>query len=308
LGLTADDLRRIGFPAAARPSAAEALLGDIIPAIERELSGEWRKETLGPWRDRYRRATSEARRKAATNEMGTPEVAPSVDVQSLWETAREAVDLQGLAAALPLLKRVLDRDPDHDGAGVILGRHLALEGDPEGEAMLARVLARNDETWMPRACEALQEVYRASGRMDLLREIRARLDRHDSDLRASRRERSTIDAGDTFIPHELTDPQLAPLRELLASIPDVGVAWLTRKELRYFPNRPLFLLCVRGTLTRWWSKDSEQEYALVRRLVPRVELPGQVLVISRQGSFRALARTIMRSPGAEVFRRDEASR
>jgi hypothetical protein len=308
LGLTTDDLRRIGFLTAARPSAAEALLGDILPEIERELSEKWRKDTVGPWRDRHRRATSEARRKAAVSETATPEVTPLADVYALWETAREAVNLQGLAPAVPLLKRVLERDPNHDGAAVTLGRHLALEGDPEGEAILTRVLARNDEAWMPRACEALQEVYRASGRMDLLREIRARLDRHESDLRASQRERSTITAGDTFVPHELTDEQLAPLRALLASIPAVGAAWLIRKKLRYFPNRPQFVLCVRGTATRWWSNNSEQETDLVRRLVPKVELPGQVLVISRHGSFAALARVIMKIPGTEVFRRDDTSR
>lgn len=305
MGLTADDLRRIGFPVAVRPSAAEVLLEDIVPAIERELSEEWRKNTLGPWRDRYRRAASEARRKAATSETAAPDALLSVDVNSLWETARNAVDLHGMALAAPLLRRLLDQDPNHDGAAVILGRHLGVAGNPEGEAMLTRVLTRNDETWMPKACEALQEVYRASGRMDLLREIDARLDRYESDLRDAQRERSTISAADTFVPHELTDEQLAPLRELLDSIPDVGAAWLARKELHYFPNRRLLVLCVRGAVTRWWSKNAERESTLVRRLAPKVELPGQVLVISRQGSFRNLARTIMRFPGAEVLRREE---
>jgi hypothetical protein len=64
----------------------------------------------------------------------------------------------------------------------------------------------------------------------------------------------------------------------------------------------------RRSFTRWWSNNSEQEYALVRRLVPKVELPGQVLVISRQGSFGALARVVMKIPGTEVFRRGETSR
>ena len=43
---------------------------------------------------------------------------------------------------------------------------------------------------------------------------------------------------------------------------------------------------------------------LVRRLIPRVELPGQVLVIARQGGFRKLADKVMKLPGAEVFLRD----
>jgi hypothetical protein len=303
LGVTADDLRRIGFPIPAQPSAAEVLLGDVVTTIVRELSEKWHKDNLGLWRDRHRRAASEARRKAAAAEPATLENALSADIHALWESARETVNLQGPAAAVPQLKCVLERDRNHDGAAVILGRHLAVAGDPEGEAMLARVVARNDEIWMPRACEALQEVYRASGRMELLREIQARLDRHESDLRGAQRERSTITAGDTFVAHELAEMQLAALRELLASIPAVGAAWLLRKTLKYFPNRQMFVLCVRGTATHWWSRNTDQEHALVRQLVPKVELPGQVFIISRQGSFRGLARRCMKFPGSEVFRR-----
>ncbi len=198
---------------------------------------------------------------------------------------------------------VLERDPNHDGAAVILGRHLAVAGDPTGEALLAGVVARNDEVWLPRACEALQEVYRASGRMDLLREMHARLDRHESDLRAAERERSTITARDTFVAHGLSEFQLESLRELLGSVPALGAAWLIRKTVQCFPNRRLFVLCVRGPSSGWWSGNSEQEQALVRQLVRKVELPGQVLVTSRAGSFRSLARRCMKFAGSEVFRK-----
>ena len=119
------------------------------------LSEKWRNDNLGSWHDRHRRATAEARRKALASEAATPAVTPAADVHALWEAACAAVNLQGPAPAVPLLKRVLDRDPNHDGATVILGRHLAVAGDPEGEAMLTRVIVRNHETWMPRACEAL---------------------------------------------------------------------------------------------------------------------------------------------------------
>ncbi len=307
LGVTADDLRRIGFPVAPRPSAAEALLGDLVPTIERELSEKWHKDNVGSWRDRHRRALAEARRNAVPSDAEATSAAASADVHSLWESARETVNLQGPVPAVPLLKRVLERDPNHDGAAVILGRHLAVVGDPQGEALLTGVVARNDEVWLPRACEALQEVYRASGRMELLRQIHDRLDRHESDLRAAGLERSKITAGDTFVPHDLSESQLAGLREVLSSVSALGAAWLIRKTVRYFPNRPLFVLCVRGPATTWWSVNSEKEQAIVRQLVRKVELPGQVLVIARAGSFRSLARKCMKFPGSEVFRRGETT-
>ena len=85
LGLTSDDLRRLGFPEAPSPSAAEALLGDLAPAVDRELSEQWRSFNLGPWRERHRRASAEARRKAASQ---TARPDAHADVAALWETAR----------------------------------------------------------------------------------------------------------------------------------------------------------------------------------------------------------------------------
>jgi Zn-dependent protease with chaperone function len=305
LGFVREDFLRLGFPTVERPTAAEFLLGDLVPIIEGELSHLWRTEVIAPWRDRHRRATSIARRQPEIPETTTLDVPSTTDIHALWETACEVVNLQGVAAAEPLLTRVLNHDPDHDGASVVLGRHRALAGDPRGEEMLHRVLLRNEENWTPRACESLQEVYRLSGQLDRFREIQSRLDRHESDLRASQRERSTITTSDRFESHGLTDAQLAPLRELLISFLALRAAWLTRKKLSFFPNRPLFVLCIRGTASRWtWNQARDQEDDLVRRLVPKVELPGQVLVISRQGSFHALARRIMKRSGDEVFHRD----
>jgi hypothetical protein len=67
----------------------------------------------------------------------------------------------------------------------------------------------------------------------------------------------------------------------------------------YFPHRPLFVLCLRATgAARWGGADRDE--ALVRRLAPKVQLPGQALVIGRRGPFRA--RRVAAQPGAEVFR------
>jgi hypothetical protein len=89
---------------------------------------------------------------------------------------------------------------------------------------------------------------------------------------------------------------------LLSSLPNVEAAWLARKDLAYFPNRPLFVLCVRSSGTRWWG-GGDADRALARELAPNVRLPGQILVIGQRGAFRALARKVTSQSGAEVFRR-----
>jgi Zn-dependent protease with chaperone function len=293
LGLTAEDVRRAGLPPPPPVSAAEALLGPKLADFTRELSEQWRGMALAAWRDRHRRSQAEAKSAAAAG-------GGESDVRLLWEAARELAGREGLGPVAPLLRQVLARDPGHAGAGVLLGRHLVGLADPEGERLLSAVVARGDEAWLRPACEALEEHYRGLGLADRVRETRAALDRHEADCRAARKERAAVTARDRLLAHGLDDGPLAALRALRASAADVGAAWLARKELAYFPHRPLFVLCVRAAGGRW-SGGADRDQALARRLAAKVELPGQVLVVGRRGPFRALARKVAALPGAEVF-------
>lgn len=309
LGLPPDGLRAAGFPAAPRPSAAEAFLGSDLDPIEQELASDWRRKNLAAWRERHRREAAD-RRRGAPEPPGSPETVvrpPSPaprDTAALWEAARDATDLRGAAPALPLLRAVLSQDPGHAGAGVVLGHHLLSVGDPEGERLLLGVVDRADEQWMSRACDALQDHYRATGQTDRLHAIRGRLDRHESEASSARSERATIRPQDTFLPHGLTDDSLSALRALLTFQPDCAAAWLVRKDLRYFPWRPLFVLCVVGKPSGWGLDRYEHDRALVNRLIPLVQLPGQVLVLARYGPSRKLAKVVVSRPGAEVYRAD----
>jgi hypothetical protein len=296
LGRTAEDLRRIGFPPAPPVSAAEAFFGERLAELTREMSEEWRTSALAAWRDRHRRALDAALSGAVPEAEARVEAA---DVAVLWATARDFAGRDGLGPAVPLLRQVLARDPDHAGAGVLLGQHLAGQGDPEGERLLSAVVARGDEDWLPAAGAALEHYYRTLGMTDRVRAMRSTLDRHEADVRAAQKERATVTARDRFIPHGLPDQSLEALRTLLAGV-DAEAAWLARKDLRYFPDRPLFVLCVRAAGATWWG-GGDRDAALVRRLTSKVELPGQFLVIGRRGPFRALARKVAAQPGAEFI-------
>jgi Peptidase family M48 len=301
LGVPPNVLNNAGFPAPIERSAAVAFLGTDAQAIEQALEAEWRKQTLATWHDRRRRFLAECRRAASTDAAPAAAARPE-EIAMLWNRAREAADLRGLAAAEPLLREVLAHDPRHAGANVLLGLHFVKIGDAEGERRLSQVIDMADRGWFGSACEILKDHYRTSGQTERVRELSSRQDRFDAVAKAADRERSQIDASDDFREHALCHDQLEPVQRLLATERQCGAAWLVRKTLEHYPDRPLFVLCVQAARPRWGFGRAEEERGLVRRLVPRIELPGQVLVIASTGYSRRLARKVMAVPGALAFR------
>ncbi|WP_422928877.1 M48 family metallopeptidase [Singulisphaera sp. PoT] len=316
VGIDAEEVQRLAFPEAARPSAAEALLGDDFERLRLAMGASWRRSNGAAWRERYRKAQYDARRRASTAIPAEPKAETEAvagveernahrldpkDAVRLWDEVKEIAGFHGVDQALPTLRSLLDHDPSHAGARVYFGVHLLKHDAPSGEKLLLDVLEAADEDWVPRACQELLSFYRDTGQTDRVRAIRERYERHESDVEKSRRERSSIKAGDRLLPHGLDDGQLAQVRGLLAGQTDCGSAWLVRKALDFFPNRPLFLLCVTTKGGAWsWGKG-EADNMLAKRLFSKAELPGQVFLIARHGPFGNVGKKVVAFPGSRIY-------
>ena len=283
---------------AASPSAAETLLGNRREGLRAEVCQLWRTEIEPHWRERNARAGALAHRLTSLDQ-AVPEA--NADVDSLWDKARVLIELRGDKSVELLLQQILVRRPDHAPANFQLGRLLLKAGNGDGELYLERVMAEEDDA-VPQACALLREHYRRTGRADRIREVEARLDRHENAMAASRAERTSVTAADTLLAHGLGEAELQKLREALAADPQLAYAELAQKELKHFPRQKLFVLCVH----RWqpWHRlpNHDQDRVLAGRIARNIHLPGRVLVIPPTGSFSALARKLRRVPVAEVYR------
>ena len=279
-------------------SAADTLLGSASDSIRAAVELQWRTECESNWRERHARATALNHRLTSIDQASG---IPSADIDKLWDRARVLMELQDNEQAQPLLRELLALRPDHAAANFHLGRTLLEKDNQDGEPFLERAAA-GDTEFLPLACTLLHDHFRRLGRPDKVREIAARLDRHDQQMAASHAERSSVSASDPLISHSLSQEELATLRDALSSEPGLSLAELARKDLKHFPDQKLFLLCVRAR-RRWHGlPDSDAEQALASRLSKRVHLPGRVLVFAPQGSFRALAKKLRTIADATVYR------
>lgn len=297
MGVSLANCRTSGFPSPARPSAAEAWLGGRLDEIRKDVDAVWQREVDENWRRSYGRASCLQHNLASLEQVPRD---PELDPDLLWDKAKAILGLEGPQAAAPLLRRLLTLRPTHSGANLVLGQSLLELGEPEGEGLLQRILDADDDELIPQACDILARHFQSVGLTQRVQEVHHRLSRFEAAAAAAQRERGEVSVSDRFLPHELTSEEMAALHDVLDSDPDLGSAFLVRKELKYFTRQRLFVLCVRSATSRWAFHGGRDE-ATANRLVPRIRLPGRVLVIASQPGFRALARKVVRSPGAQIY-------
>ena len=300
LGVAATRFQSQVFPGFPAYSAADELLRERRGEFERELSAGWKSDIAHDWRNRHGRVRTLQRRLETIDSVPS---SPSADTAALWEKACTLIDIEGPAAAEAILQQLLTQQPDHERASLVLGRHWLEKGRPEGETLLEQILDGDDEHLVPQAGELLAKHFRSTGATDRLQQLRGRLDRFAKDVVAAQRERTSVRASDTFLPHDLDEAELSALQEQLAEEPALYGAWLVQKHLRVFSRQRLFVLCVRSRSHWLMGSSPELDSALNQRIIKRVRLPGRVLVVSPQGGFASLARKVMKSPDSQVFAR-----
>lgn len=306
-----DRLRAIGWiskaepgdpklsPSIPSPNAAEIFLGAALSAIRNDVEQLWRKEWEPRWQQQHDKAKVLQDR---LGQLGQGGVVRQEDIDVLWDKAWVLLDLRQPESAAPLLRQILLSDPRHLAANFNLGIFLLGSGDAEGERYLENAICENEEL-LPKAMPALHAYYQSTGQADRIRELYVRMDRYEKCAAASREERSNITAADTFIPHELSGPEIAALHEMLAADDNVIAADLGRKELRHFSRQKLFLLCVRIRPAWHRMPDGEREQKTINQLVKAARLPGRVLIFAPSGNFRAIARKLSKVPGTRIFSR-----
>ena len=295
LGCAPRDFSDQGFPRLPATSAAQHFFGQALDRLEGEISRDMQAEIAGQWHARHVRSGTVEQR------LGTiATVAPEQSEKLTWEKVCLVLERDGPAAAEESLQAFLAATPGHGGASVNLGRYWLERRRHDGESLLRQVLEGDDDQWISAAGQILERHYRELGDEERLRGVRDRLDQFTADLAASQRERSSVKAGDRFVPHGLNPAELEAIITVLGACRDLHAAWLVRKELRHFPQNRLFVLVVRSQ-PNWWGSSSEpRDATIVRELVPRLTLPGQSLVIAPHGSFRRLARRIMSHAEAQL--------
>lgn len=296
LASLAEQLARPIYSAA---TAATRYLGPLASSIANELDDEWRENVSATWKDRHGHLV---RAKEGLRELlDRGEQAPLTPDEQ-FRVADWTEDLHGAQAALPLLVALVSTEPTHASGLFMLGRILLAANDDAGIAYLERA-TQIDHDAVGTASALIAAHLQRVGRGREAIAYRTRAEASFAENAAADAERRGIKPRDKLRAATLEDSVRARLREQLGQYPQVGRAWLARKETRLAPDRPFYVLGIaRGEA--WWRYVSDGSNKNVsRKLADELELPPGTLVVILDQKRKWLRRALKKVANSEVYRR-----
>ncbi|HIE98022.1 MAG TPA: hypothetical protein EYQ63_13645 [Fuerstia sp.] len=302
IGVSPQQMRSEGFPAAPDTSAAEGLLTEDLRQIKEDINQLWRNTVLSIWRDRHRRVAAIGRLAQGPKHSS---VSTSTDPAELWKQTRTILDVQGLDAAEPNLRQMLELRPDHIGATFALGQLRLSHGHADGEDLLQHVLSLQTAEWTQSAGDVLERHFSQTGQRGALKQLRQQLDAFEKARAAAEKERTEIRRGDVFVPHGLNAVELQRVHAALLKREHCLVAWLVQKEMRHFPEERLFIVCVDSNTRAGSGLRADRNDRMITSLLLALELPGRPFIVNPTGEFKAVAHRIMKTSDWKIFDRSE---
>jgi Zn-dependent protease with chaperone function len=242
-----DRLAAVGYPVPTnwipQPisiTAAEHFFGDRLADLATELDAQWAKSHQTTWGQQYQRAQYQREYLATLNLQAATQ---PLSLTGAFSQAELTTELHGDLQALPLWYELLAREPNHPQPNYQVGRILVSRGHQSGCVYLERAIELDPDLVIP-SCERLYrfytyqndlataEIYRDWRQQYLPKQWRSKLEHKIKDT-------------DLFIPHDLDPELVAEIRHQLARYPIVDRAYLVRKPMQIFPERPLYILGIK---------------------------------------------------------------
>ena len=272
-------------------TAAEFFLGPLVSRIVPALDARWRGNIADAWV----KTNQEARLNQQKLEgLEDKVVAGTITLDEAWERTALIADLHGEAEALPLVQEFLKAKPDHPKANFIFGKLLLERKDARGLPYLKRAMDATPAAIGP-GCEAIYWFLRGQGRLREAAPYRERGRKHEREWEAAQLERSSVTPEDKILYHGLTAEQVGKLRSELSQLDQVWRAYLVRKQVKHFPQEPLYIL---GIVPSAFATPN-----LAEIVGSKIEFPGETFLVILQGNGKRFERPLAQMSTALIMGR-----
>lgn len=296
-----DRLGAIGeTPRLAPPAAGESadrLLGGTLAAITAHFDSCWQDRIFHDWQRRYDTVQNGRKSLAVLDEK-----AASGGELSLQQQYDRAVLTEQFGsaptAALDQFRQLYERAPEDPYVNFALGCRLLALDDADGVRLIERAMELDDAASV-QCYQQLRDYHWRHGREEQAHALHQRLVERANAEQQAEAERSRVTVADTFVGHGLDAAALGALRDQLHRIEGLAAAWLVRKQVRYFPEKPCYILGFtkqRG----WFGRQKYTDDEVMWRLQNKVEYPVSLRIVN-VGNLPRVGRRMKKAVDARVI-------
>jgi Zn-dependent protease with chaperone function len=277
-------------------TAAQAMLGADLEILRTQLDQTWRVQIAQPWQKRY--AEVQARRQQLGELEAQAERAPLTPGQR-WLHARLVEEFRGEEVALPLYQAILAEQPEDSGALFAAGRIRIGQQDADGIAQIEAAMRIDTDAILP-GCQLVYVFLIEQGREQEAQEYHKRAVDWSQLLEEARAERAQLGLKDTYLPHGLSEAQIAQLKAQWAKYPEVAQAYLVRKQLKHFPEQPLYALGVVARRKAWYQARTPKDDAQLAQQLARLRFAGETFVVILNANNAKMKQIMEQTPGSRL--------
>jgi Zn-dependent protease with chaperone function len=279
-----------------KQSAAEVFLGESLESWYRQLHADWLSAAKSHWVARHAEAQEHRKRLAELQEQGKR--APLSEGEA-WEQVRLTADLEGDQAAIPLLRGILQMNSHHVSANFDLGRILLAQRDASGLDHLNTAMQGDVQCTFSASLFA-EQFLREQGRSEEADRCHKRAVEFAELREEADRERSNVTVSDEFREHALDAETVRAIKDHLKAYSHLKSAVLVRKQVKYFPEEPAYVLGL-VPAGSWFRSSSDADTQLINSVAQKAPVPAGTYIVLLNSANSRLRKRMESVSGASVL-------
>ncbi|MFT3789000.1 MAG: hypothetical protein QM770_22975 [Tepidisphaeraceae bacterium] len=270
---------RLPLPTFEPPTAAEQFFGDGFDTIIERASEDWAIDVAERWESRHHELL---RDRGLIGLYDQKERDGTLTADEAFRRAIAEQSLEGDGRVPQLLEAALKLDEKHARANFMRGRLLLLNHhDEAGIPLIERAMASDPDAITP-GCQVLWEHHTRCNQHELAEAVLKRYDAHEREVERAQQERAFLRDDGRWLKHELSRDELNRVLSVVRSIEQVNRAYLVKRVVTHFADKPCHALVILGRRIPWWKPYTAEFRGLLsneitRRLPSDVELHTFVL-------------------------------
>lgn len=295
-----DRLAALGQPFQLPEAPGDQSAAKLLGAVEEKLIGyysqEWQAAAQENWLQRQEERRHWQERYAALKEKPLADL----DDEALRELISATSYLEENELFYAASQEMLRRVPDNAGAEMnCLWYRLTIARDAAALAEAEAFLTRHP-SFLPHVCRDAITFLKKEGREEEVKSYQDRLEDWEHLRNAAAEERDTVLPTDAFLPHDMPEEEVKKLTAYFAEHPVVSHVYLARKDVKYMPEYPCYIIGFKIKPAFFASQKKTDEQ--VGRFIYESNLPDSFVFIQAD-SVQGIEGKLKKTAGANIYKK-----